>query len=69
MATKRGGKRRSKPTKPTPDGILITVTSANGDGDQELAIQTLGKVKQTELPGLLGVARNLVEAQLGIGRG
>lgn len=50
-----------------PNGVLITVTA--DEGDQELTIQTLGDVKQTELPGLLGVARKMAEARLGIGGG
>ncbi|HET7120314.1 MAG TPA: hypothetical protein VFI17_03560 [Solirubrobacterales bacterium] len=49
------------------DGILI---SLQRDGDQvQLDVTSLGDVRVTELPALLGLARKLSEDRLGIGRG
>lgn len=50
------------------DGVLIQIEKAE-DGEETVSIQPLGAVKRRELPGLLGIARKVSEAGLGIERG
>lgn len=70
-ANKRRANKSKKRPAPTPpaNGVLVTVSPTGENGDQEVSVQPLGEVKQTELPALLGIARNMAEARLGIERG
>lgn len=72
-----GGPRRKSPAakeaqappeKPV-DGILVQLGEEDEKGGRDISVATLGTVKTTELPALLGMARRIIEQQLGIGGG